>query len=83
MSLGADNLVRMKDKAVTVRRAMCGRDRGCTAGALSITSQFDGMNELQLRKRTGITIMYPTLFPQPWQQIVWVRHSHVLGGGRE
>lgn len=29
---------------------------------------------------TGITIMYPTVVPHPWQQRDWVRHSHVRGG---
>lgn len=29
---------------------------------------------------TGITIMYPTADPHPWQQSVCVRHSHVRGG---
>jgi hypothetical protein len=24
--------------------------------------------------------MYPTVAPQPWQHIVWVRHSQVRGG---
>jgi hypothetical protein len=32
------------------------------------------------KRLTGTTIMYPIAFPHPWQQSVWVRHSHVLEG---
>jgi hypothetical protein len=72
------NLARVKNKTVAIRCAICGGDRRCTSRALDIMVLMESEMKVLFRQ-TGLTIMYPTLFPHPWQQILCVRHSQVRG----
>lgn len=82
MSFDADDFSRMEHEAMTVGSAVCGGDGGCATGTLM--DDVRGVSHGTIDKmHTGMTIMYPMVLPQPWQQRVCVRHSQVRGGTLE